>query len=153
MLIVYWHVHIPVVVIADVLLTLGLAMSLKMGAFWESPLSKPWMAMLPLAYAAVFGIYPRESVPFMAQYQTLSRRAFYCCALLSSTKSVYVRRVLSWMVWGAFLLLFLCLPKYGQLRDGRLMIPIPIWPIPTTSDWAGLDDGRLAFWCSRCGAP
>src|SRR5580704_16846627 len=122
MLIVYWHAHIPVVVIADLILTLGLIVSGRVGEFLKTPLAKPWMAALVcFLFAAVFGLYPGRSVPFITEYGLRFHVfPFYCCGIAVSTKNV--RHVFSWICWGSFLLLFLCL-VYGQMDDGRLVIP------------------------------
>jgi hypothetical protein len=122
LLIVYWHAHIPVVVIADAVLTVGLVLTGRIGAFWETPLAKPWMAAMVLfIIAAVLGDYPGRSVPFILQYAIRFHIfPFYCCAIALHTRNV--RHLFSWVGWGSFLLLFLCL-HYGKVEEGRLVVP------------------------------
>lgn len=121
LLIVYWHIHIPVVPMADVALTAGLIFTGRIGAFWRTPLAKPWMALLVLSViAAGLGAYPGRSLPFIAAYGLRFHiLPFYCCAIAVSTKNV--RQVLSWIGIGTFILLFLCL-VYGKVEEGRLAI-------------------------------
>jgi O-antigen ligase len=122
LLIVYWHIHIPVVVIAGFVLTLGLVLTRRVGAFWQTPLAKPWMVVMVLfILASILGDYPGRSVPFILQY-VVRFHIFpvYCCAIAVSTKNV--RHVFSWVGWGSFLLLLLCL-SYGKIEEGRLSVP------------------------------
>jgi O-antigen ligase len=121
-LIVYWHVHIPVVVIADLILTVGLILSGHFGAFWRTPVAKPWMVVMVLfVIASILGDYPGRSVPFILLYAIRFHIfPFYCCAIAVNTRNV--RHVFSWVGWGSFLLLFLCL-HYGQVKEGRLSVP------------------------------
>ncbi len=122
LLIVYGHVHIPVVVIADAALTLGLIMTGRIGAFWKTPLAKPWIATVVLfVIAAGLSQYPGRSIPFILSYALRFHVfPFYCCAIAVSTRNV--RHVFAWVGWGSFLLLFLCL-HYGLVQEGRLGIP------------------------------
>jgi O-antigen ligase len=122
LLIVYWHIHIPIVPIIDLALTAGLIFTGRIGAFWRTPLAKPWMALLVLTViAAGLGDYPGRSVPFTIEYGLRFHiLPFYCCAIAISTKNV--RQALSWIGIGSFILLFLCL-AYGKIEDGRLGIP------------------------------
>jgi O-antigen ligase len=122
LLIVYWHIHIPVVPIADLALTAGLIFTGRIGAFWRTPLAKPWMALLVLSViAAGLGAFPGRSLPFIVMYGLrFHLLPFYCCAIAIGTRNV--RQVLSWIGVGTFILLFLCL-LYGKIEEGRLAIP------------------------------
>jgi hypothetical protein len=122
LLIVYLHLHIPVVVFCNIILTLGLIATGQIGAFWNSSLAKPWMITVVLfIIAAVLSEFPRRSGPYILEYALRFHVfPFYCCAIATTTKKV--RHVFSWVGWGAFIMLFLCL-MFGQLRDGRLVIP------------------------------
>ena len=77
--------------------------------------------MVLCTIAAVLGEYPGRSVPFILEYDIRFHLVpFYYCAIAVSTKNV--RHVFSWVGWGAFILLLLCL-AYGQVQEGRLAIP------------------------------
>jgi hypothetical protein len=121
-LIVYLHAHIPVVVIADVILTLLLLGTGRIAAFFRSRVGVPWMVMGALLFvAALTGVYPGRSIPFITTY-LLRFHVFplYCCAIALNTKQV--RHLILWIGCGSFLLLALSL-VFGQITDGRLGLP------------------------------
>lgn len=121
-LIIYFHAHVSVVVIADVLLTLLLIVSGNLGRFFETPMGKPWMAVGVLyMFASVFGIYKGGSVPFMFQYLIRFHVVpIYFCALTLTPPDV--RRALRWIAWGMLLLVVLC-AKFGMSEEGRFFLP------------------------------
>lgn len=122
LLVIKVGVHIPVVVIAQVVLSFGLFSAGRILEFWKLPGAKPYMALLVLmGVAAVLGRYPTRSLelvlPYGFRFHVLP---FYCCAIAVTTQQV--RRVISWMAWGAFLLLVLCF-FYGTVVEDRFIIP------------------------------
>jgi O-antigen ligase len=122
LLIIYLHAHIPVVVIADAILTILLLTTGRVTAFMRVDGAKLWMALLVLfGAAALFGIYPGRSAPFILTYAyRFHLFPFYACALAVSTKQV--RHAISWIGWGSFVIMLLAL-KFGEMLDGRLAIP------------------------------
>jgi len=115
-------VHIPIVVIAQIVLTFGLFSAGRITEFWKLPIAKPYMALLVLmGVAAVLGHYPTRSLelvlPYGFRFHVLP---FYCCAIAVTTRQV--RRVVSWVGWGAFLLLILCV-FFGKVTEDRFVIP------------------------------
>jgi hypothetical protein len=122
MLIVYWHVHIPVVWIADLFLTVGILLSGHFTAFFKSPLAKPWILLVVMfLIAAAVGMYPGRSIPFVVEYAVRFHvYPLYGCALALTVSRV--RYVLKWIGWGSLLLLVLSL-AYGKLGEGRLLLP------------------------------
>jgi O-antigen ligase len=122
LLVTYVGLHVPVVVIVNLALTLVLFTTGRMFEFWTLPIAKPYMAVLVLfTIAAVLGIYPGQSVPFIFQYDLrFHLLPFYCCAIVQTTRQL--RQVYSWIGWGAFLLLFLCF-QFGVMLEDRLAIP------------------------------
>ncbi|MGP8243494.1 MAG: O-antigen ligase family protein [Bryobacteraceae bacterium] len=107
-LIIYGHLHIPVVVIDGVLLTIALPLTGRIGEFWKSPLAKPWMATLVMmCLAAAAGTYPGRSVPFIFQYGVRFHvLPFYVAAIACTTRRV--RHLMKWIAGGGVLLLLLC---------------------------------------------
>jgi len=122
LLIVYLHAHIPVVWIADAILTLVLLTTGRIGAFWRANVARPWMAVIVLFIAAaLLGIYPGRSVPYILTYASRFHIfPFYACAIALNTRQV--RHALSWIGCGSFLLVALCL-QFGEMKEGRLVIP------------------------------
>ncbi len=121
LLVTHVGIHIPVVVIAQVALTLGLFAG-RIGEFWKLPVAKPYMIFLVLCgVAALFGTYPTRSleliIPYGLRFHVLP---FYFCAIALTTKQV--RHALGWLGWGAFLLLVLCF-VYGRMSEDRFVIP------------------------------
>lgn len=115
-------IHIPVVVIAQVVLTFGLFMAGRLTEFWKTPIARPYMLLMVLiCAAALFGDYATRSlelaIPYGIRFHVLP---FYFCALALTTRQV--RRVYSWLGWGAFLLLILCF-VYGEMSEDRFIIP------------------------------
>lgn len=114
--------HIPVVVIAQIVLSFGLFVTGRVTEFWKLPMAKPYMLLLVLmGVAALFGTYPTRSlelvIPYGLRFHVLP---FYCCALALTTKQV--RRVYVWLGWSAYLLLILCF-FYGKVLEDRFLIP------------------------------
>ena len=122
LIIVYLHVWIPVVWIADAILTVLLLTTGRIGAFWRANAAKPWMIMLVLfSAAAVLGMYPGRSVPFIFSYGLRFHiYPFYACALALNTRQV--RHAIAWIGSGSFVILLLCI-VFGEVKDGRLIIP------------------------------
>jgi O-antigen ligase len=121
-LIVFGHVHIPVVVIADFILTILVIASGRVAKFLQTPMAKPWLGTLFLyVVAAAFGVYKGESVPFILEYGVRFHVVpLYCCAIAVST--LQVRHVLRWIGWGSLLLVVLC-AVFGESREGRFLLP------------------------------
>jgi hypothetical protein len=123
MLIVYGHVHIPVVVIDGVLLTIALPLTGRIGEFWKSPVAKPWMATLAMmCLAAAFGLYRGASVPFIFQYGIRFHvLPFYVAAIACTTRRV--RHLMNWVAAGGLLLLVLCAGFGRVVGEGRFALP------------------------------
>ena len=121
-LIIYLHVHIPVVVIVDALLTLILLSTGLAARFLKAPMAKPWMALIvPYFLAAVLGVYKGASIPFIFEYGIRFHVVgLYCCAV--AVKPAQVRSVLRWIGWGMILLVLMC-AKFGDVKDGRFYLP------------------------------
>lgn len=122
LLVTHVGIHIPIVIAAQVVLTLGLLTVGRLGEFWKTPVAKPYMAVLFLmGLAAAFAFYHTASielyVPYALRFHILP---FYFCAIAVTTKQV--RRAFSWMGWGAFLLLALSF-AYGRVTEDRFGIP------------------------------
>jgi O-antigen ligase len=114
--------RVPVVVLTGVILTAALPFVGPIGRFWKTTIARPWMTLLALFFlAAIFGQYPRRSVPFIGQVGLrLHLLPYYFCAIAGSTRRV--RHVLYWAAGGTILLLTVC-GLSGQVLDGRLGIP------------------------------
>jgi len=117
-LVIYAHLHIPVVVIDGVILTIALPLTGRIGAFWKSRLAKPWMAMLAMmCLAAVAGQYPGRSVPFILQYGLRFHvLPFYVVAIACTTRRV--QYLMKWIAAGSVVLLLMC-AAVGQITDER----------------------------------
>ncbi len=112
LLIVYWHAHIPVVVIADVILTLGLILTGRFGAFWGNSAGKALDGGGGAIFviASIFGDYPGRSIPFILQYAV--RFHIFPVLLAAPSRSAAAgtcAMCFRGLGWGSFLLLFLCL--------------------------------------------
>ena len=120
-LIIYGHIHVPVVVIDGVLLTIALPLTGRIGEFWKSPLAKPWMATLVMmCLAAAAGTYPGRSVPFILQYGfRFHVLPFYVVAIACTTRRV--RYLMKWIAAGGLLLLVLC-AVFGKFEEGRFFL-------------------------------
>jgi hypothetical protein len=122
LIVIYLHVWVPVVWIADAILTVLLLTTGRMGAFLRANVARPWMIMLVLfSAAAVLGLYPGRSVPFIFSYGLRFHiYPIYACALALNTRQV--RHAIAWIGSGSFIILALCI-VFGEVRDGRLIVP------------------------------
>ena len=91
--------------------------------FWELKVGKAWTALLVVyMLAALMGDYPRQSLPFIAEYAVRFHSIpFLICATALSGQDV--RRLMHWAGAGALVLLGLCLNKGVLNEDGRFIVP------------------------------
>jgi O-antigen ligase len=118
----YLHVFFPIVIIVGAMLAVAFPFTGHMGRFLQSPIAKPWLALM-VCYlaAAAFSSYRGGSVPLMLGYcSRVHTFPFLFCSIALTTRRV--RHLMLWCVAGNFLVLLLCL-KYGQYIEGRFALP------------------------------
>ncbi len=142
------HVYVPVFPAVELLLTVAVLFSGRLGRFWETKLAVPWMILMVLfTVAAMFGEWTKQCVLFMGQYDLRFHVfPFYCCAIVVSTRQV--RHCISWLCAGALLLLLLCATAGQMSLDGRFFV-LPESSLSNPNDlafWLMLGVAVLTFW-------
>jgi O-antigen ligase len=118
---VYFHAKFFEIVITGVLVTIGALLSGRFDRFLNVPMAKWWLAMGLLFFlAAVFGIYRRQSVPFMLAYLVRFHvMPFLICAIALNLSQV--RKLMYWPAVGWLIIAATC-ALAGSYQEDRFHV-------------------------------
>ena len=118
-LIIYLHLPIPLIGLAQLGVTFAFLTSGKFFAFLDSRLSKFWLGLgLWWALACVLSVYPGGSIPEMTTYYTrLYPIPFLFGAIVTSARQV--RWLMNAFAWGYVLVIIFCFMFGSYSNDAR----------------------------------
>ena len=120
--VIYLHLRIPIVALMCGLVSVMAAFTMRLPQFFHSRLAVPWTVLVFLYFlASVFGYHPRYSLSFITGYALRFHvMPLLICAIVVNTRQV--RRIFFWIIGAHAMTLLFCW-KFGELSDGRLVIP------------------------------
>ena len=116
------HISLPLVGGFGVLICLLYVFAGNPGRFFQTPLALPWIAMMVWwSIAAVIGIYPGRSIPYMATYAwRIELLPLVLCGIAVDLPAI--RRVLNGIALGLPVIFLMCF-QFGRMMDDRFIIP------------------------------